>query len=423
MHLDRPRPLSSRFSTRLSFELVSTWIVAVLLPCVAWQAFAMTLDIPATNITSLVSANFAVILSVWFSRNFSRYPGIRGGSHIIGASFSGYSIVAVLMLFTRAGYSISILASSFIIATTWLVVLNIAFERKRMIRIGLVPTGAARRLNIIPGVEWYLLSEYKPIYTLTAVAADFHSDISPEWERCLTDYALAGIPVYHFKQLIESLTGRVELDHLSENSFGSLIPSIGYIKMKILIDRIIALIVLVLISPILLIVGAMIRFDSTGPAIFRQQRMGFRGEPFTIYKFRTMHVAPHGDDLLASSMTKHADARITRLGSLLRRSRIDELPQLANIVKGEMSWIGPRPEAAPLSKLYENKIPFYRYRHIVPPGITGWAQINQGHVTSVEDVRLKLDYDFYYVKNVSLWLDIVITVRTAVTIITGRGAV
>jgi lipopolysaccharide/colanic/teichoic acid biosynthesis glycosyltransferase len=105
-----------------------------------------------------------------------------------------------------------------------------------------------------------------------------------------------------------------------------------------------------------------------------------------------------------------------------QRSRIDELPQLFNVLKGEMSWIGPRPEAIALSEWYEAELPFYSYRHIVRPGITGWAQINQGHVTNLDDIRAKLQYDFYYIKNFSYWLDLLIVFRTIVVMASGFGA-
>jgi lipopolysaccharide/colanic/teichoic acid biosynthesis glycosyltransferase len=174
-----------------------------------------------------------------------------------------------------------------------------------------------------------------------------------------------------------------------------------------------------------LIVAIAIRIDSKGPAIFCQQRMGFRGKPFMVYKFRSMSVAAPGNNDLPPGVldsTRAGDQRITRVGRFIRKTRIDELPQLFNVLKGEMSWIGPRPETLNLSEWYETEIPFYRYRHIVRPGITGWAQIKQGHVTSVDDVREKLEYDFYYVRNFSIWLDILIVIQTVRVILTGHGS-
>jgi lipopolysaccharide/colanic/teichoic acid biosynthesis glycosyltransferase len=121
-------------------------------------------------------------------------------------------------------------------------------------------------------------------------------------------------------------------------------------------------------------------------------------------------------------ITRENDVRITRIGRWLRRARIDELPQIINILKGEMSWIGPRPEASKLSAWYESEIPFYRYRHVVVPGITGWAQVSQGHVAEIHDVRTKLQYDFYYIRNFSLWLDLLIIAKTIKTMLTGFGS-
>ena len=184
-----------------------------------------------------------------------------------------------------------------------------------------------------------------------------------------------------------------------------------------------AAVLLVLLSPLLLAVAATIRLDSPGSPIFRQRRIGYRGEPFTVYKFRSMTVKREGDaDARAHAMTRSNDQRVTRIGRFLRTSRLDELPQILNILKGEMSWIGPRPEAEVLSRWYESEIPFYRYRHIVRPGITGWAQVSQGHVAEVEDVRHKLHYDFYYIKHFSPWLDMLIVARTIRTMATGFGA-
>jgi lipopolysaccharide/colanic/teichoic acid biosynthesis glycosyltransferase len=171
-------------------------------------------------------------------------------------------------------------------------------------------------------------------------------------------------------------------------------------------------------------VAIAIRWDSPGPILFRQRRVGYGGSSFLVFKFRTMHNGGNGhdEDERTSAITNHADPRVTRLGRLLRRSRIDELPQLLNILRGEMSWIGPRPEAEVLSKWYESELPFYRYRHIVKPGITGWAQVNQGHVAEVNDVLWKLQYDFYYIKNFSPWLDLLIVFKTLRTVLTGFGS-
>jgi lipopolysaccharide/colanic/teichoic acid biosynthesis glycosyltransferase len=135
-----------------------------------------------------------------------------------------------------------------------------------------------------------------------------------------------------------------------------------------------------------------------------------------------MEVHEAGEDERGAAMTGHEDDRITRVGAFLRRTRIDELPQIINILKGEMSWIGPRPEALVLSSWYVGEIPFYRYRHVVRPGISGWAQVNQGHVAGVDEVHQKLQYDFFYIKYFSPWLDLLILFRTVKTMATGFGS-
>ena len=234
---------------------------------------------------------------------------------------------------------------------------------------------------------------------------------------------LSGTPVYHVKQVLESLTGRVEIEHLSENTLGSLNPNQAYIKIKQALDWVGALAVLVLASPLFLMLALAIRLETPGPALFRQQRVGYRGKVFTLYKFRTMHDEDNGDMAEKErAITRRGDARITRIGRALRHTRLDELPQAINILRGEMSWVGPRPEAVVLSRWYEAELPFYRYRHIVRPGITGWAQVNQGHVAAVREVHEKLHYDFYYIKNFSPWLDLLIMLRTIRIMLTGFGA-
>jgi lipopolysaccharide/colanic/teichoic acid biosynthesis glycosyltransferase len=213
----------------------------------------------------------------------------------------------------------------------------------------------------------------------------------------------------------------VELQHLSENSFGSLLPARGYFYFKGLADFAVALLLLPVALPVMAVVAAAVRIDSAGPVLFRQRRVGHAGRPITVYKFRTMRQVEVTDER-SSAMTRSDDHRITRVGRILRKLRIDEVPQIINILKWEMSWIGPRPEAQVLSVWYTSEIPFYRYRHVVKPGISGWAQVNQGHVAEVKDVHEKLHYDFYYIKYFSPWLDLLIIFRTIKTVLSGFGA-
>jgi lipopolysaccharide/colanic/teichoic acid biosynthesis glycosyltransferase len=145
--------------------------------------------------------------------------------------------------------------------------------------------------------------------------------------------------------------------------------------------------------------------------------MGFRGQSFTMFKLRTMTNGCGG-----AAFTEADDPRVTHVGRVLRRYRIDELPQIFNVLLGQMSWIGPRPESIELAEWYEGEVPFYSYRHIVRPGITGWAQTLQGNVAEVSAATEKLRFDFYYIKYFSPWLDVLIAARTIRAVLTGFGS-
>ncbi|MBW0145285.1 sugar transferase [Sphingomicrobium sp. B8] len=200
-------------------------------------------------------------------------------------------------------------------------------------------------------------------------------------------------------------------------------PTRAWFHIKGLADRLVALVALPILAIPMLVVAFLVRRDSPGPALFRQQRAGHAGVPFTAYKFRTMRVDEcDGNSSVIKAQTIDDDERITRLGRSLRRMRIDELPQLINVLKGEMSLIGPRPEPKVLTDWYEQELPFYRLRHVVKPGISGWAQVNQGHVNGIDQAQVKLHYDFYYIKYFSPWLDLIILFRTISTMLGRKGA-
>ena len=170
-------------------------------------------------------------------------------------------------------------------------------------------------------------------------------------------------------------------------------PGLAYQKVKRALDLTLCISLLLIIMPLIAVCAIAIKWDGWGKVFFRQRRMGFRGEEFDVLKLRTMSGGHNGEDR-ELSITRPGYARVTRVGAFLRRTRLDELPQVVNILRGEMSWIGPRPEADGLSEWYETKIPFYRYRHIVRPSISGWAQVNQGHVSEVSEVDENLKHDF-----------------------------
>lgn len=368
----------------------------------------------------------AIILTLWFRLSVEPYPGIRSSYVILPSAAAAHGLVLAFFFFTRLPYDRVAFAAGFLIHVAWFYFIYFLVQRRTVLRIGMVPGGAWRRLLAIAQVEWVPLN--RPDLSLArqcdAVVADFSAELTAEWESFLADAALAGLIVYQVKPLAESLTGRVEVDHLSENSFGSLVPARGYFYLKTIIDFFVALAFLPLLLPVLAMAALAIKLEDGGPVLFRQRRVGHSGRPFEVLKFRTMRVTAPGAprDLRAAAMTGALDPRITRVGAFLRQTRLDELPQIWNILRGQMSWIGPRPEAEVLSLWYTGEIPFYRYRHVVKPGISGWAQTNQGHVAEVEEIHRKLQYDFYYIKYFSPALDILIVFKTMRTMLTGFGA-
>jgi exopolysaccharide biosynthesis polyprenyl glycosylphosphotransferase len=182
-----------------------------------------------------------------------------------------------------------------------------------------------------------------------------------------------------------------------------------------------AAVLLVLAQPVMIVAGLAIKATSPGPILYNQQRVGMNGKVFTIHKFRSMRADAEATTG-AVWATPGRDPRVTRVGAFLRRSRIDELPQLWNVLRGDMSLVGPRPERPEFVSQLTEQIPFYGQRHAVRPGLTGWAQVRYAYGASVEDAMEKLQYDLYYIKNRSIALDVYIIVETLKTVVTRSGS-
>jgi len=420
--------LAPSYLIRKRFQFAGALLFGALLPWLARGPLPGKM-FEAASLNTLVGNAIAVAIAFWTRLSIETYPGIRRSSVILPAALTGHGIAVVWFVLTRFPYDRIGLAAGFLLHVAWLYILYIRAERKVRRRIAVVPFGATDRLARITTVDWHPLKRphLHDTRSCNAIVADFSAELPDEWEAFLADAALAGRIVYQVKQLSESLTGRVELEHLSENSFGSLLPARGYFHLKGLVDFTFAILILPIAVPLMVLCAIAIRLDGKGSVLFRQKRVGHAGHPIIVYKFRTMR--PVDDDAdqdhharRKAAMTDDSDDRITRVGRTLRNLRLDELPQIINILKWEMSWIGPRPEAEVLSVWYTSELPFYRYRHVVKPGISGWAQVNQGHVAEVHEVHRKLQYDFYYIKYFSPWLDILILFRTVKTMLTGWGA-
>ena len=296
-----------------------------------------------------------------------------------------------------------------------------------VVALGRVRNGCPRLafLGDLPGdtellslrIEWVMLRYPRLPRNIQGIVFDSSKDLEPSWERLFARAVLRNIPVYDLAQIREMTIGRVRLRERPELVFGQLLPSQPYLRIKRLIDTFAVIPGLFFAAPLITLAALAIRLESPGPVFFVQRRTGYQGRVFCCYKLRSMRT-----DMPGTAYTLENDPRITRVGQFIRKWRIDELPQLFNILKGEMSFIGPRPEAVSLSRSYQRSIPYYQYRHAVRPGISGWAAVHQGNVALTEAVTEKLEYDFYYIKYFSFWLDAVIVLMTIRTIVTGFGS-
>jgi sugar transferase (PEP-CTERM system associated) len=241
--------------------------------------------------------------------------------------------------------------------------------------------------------------------------------------RELLDCKVSGTKVYDLNTHFEKTLGQIRIDYLSASwlIFGDGFNQGAWrTAVKRAFDILCASLLLVVSAPVMLLAAVIIKFESPGPVLYRQERVGRNGRNFSIAKFRSMR-----DDAEKDGRPRWAsanDTRVTRVGQIIRRLRIDELPQLLNVLRGDMSLVGPRPERPYFVEQLTQEIPFYALRHSVKPGVTGWAQVRYPYGATIEDSQEKLQFDLYYVKNHSLFLDLVVLMETVGVVLTGKGA-
>ena len=232
-----------------------------------------------------------------------------------------------------------------------------------------------------------------------------------------------GVHVNDFSSFLERETGRIDLDTVNPSwlifsdgfSSGRAVSSVA----KRLFDIMASSLLLALTFPLIVVFAVLVKLDSRGPAFFRQTRVGLYGEPFSVIKLRSMRLDAEAG---GAQWATERDPRVTRVGNFIRKVRIDELPQTWSVLKGEMSFVGPRPERPEFVADLEEQVPYYAERHMVKPGITGWAQINYPYGASIEDSRHKLEYDLYYAKNYTPFLDLLILLQTLRVVLWREGA-
>ncbi|MDL1968854.1 MAG: TIGR03013 family PEP-CTERM/XrtA system glycosyltransferase [Deltaproteobacteria bacterium] len=242
---------------------------------------------------------------------------------------------------------------------------------------------------------------------------------SKELLKCRVD----GIEIIEGNSFYEMLTGKLIVEHINP---GWLIFSEGFKKsyirrfIKYILDLILSVILLIILLPVIITTAILIKIDSKGPVIFFQERVGQKKKIYWIYKFRSM--VTDAEEQSGPEWAKENDNRVTRVGKFIRKWRIDEIPQILNVIKGDMSFVGPRPEREYFVNKLEGVIPYYRERFTVKPGITGWAQVSYGYGASVTDAIQKLNFDLFYIKNLSTLMDLMIILRTVKTVLLSKGA-
>ena len=240
--------------------------------------------------------------------------------------------------------------------------------------------------------------------------------------RQLASLRLQGLPIEEAQSVYERLTGRLTLEQLQPSW---LVLSEGFRKSRFALavkratDILVSGLLILLTLPVMLATALAIMLESGRPVFFRQERVGLGGRRFKIFKFRSMTV---GSDKDKPTWTAEGDSRITRVGAFIRKYRLDELPQLLNILRGEMSLVGPRPEVPYFCDLLEREIPFFNLRHSVRPGLTGWAQVKYQYGASLEQAKTKFEYDLFYIKHLSVLFDLTILLETAKVVLIGKGA-
>ena len=277
----------------------------------------------------------------------------------------------------------------------------------------------------------YLIGRYDEMETIIAknnvdILVIVKNIKSPDFKKYLKrifDLKINGLKIMTYEEFNEDIQKKIDINQINEewllesNGFDILNNEMQR-NIKRGMDLILALILMVILSPLALITAIIIKFESKGPVIFKQTRIGENMKPFKVYKFRSMRLH---DPNKYSKYTLDNDARVTKFGKFMRKTRIDELPQLWNILKGTMSFVGPRPEWNILAKEYAEQINYYNLRHLIKPGITGWAQVMFPYGESLDDARKKLEYDLYYLKHQDLILDVLIVAKTAKAVLFGKG--
>mgnify|MGYP006290878455 CR=1 FL=1 len=377
--------------------------------------FSMSLFRQAWPVMALLGAAY---VGAWvLNSKFERYPFLN--QFEVALVSVGVTLVPVGVVFAAMpGSPINTLALLATIGSIGWYLVDKFLHRYRNSRLLVLPGGVTDRLLVSPGVSIEEKDGWFQAGPLDGIVTDLHTSLS-DYTDTLADYSMKGLPTYHVGYVYELLTARVLLGASCKTSV-DVQTRRYYPYFKRCMDLLLITVSLPVTLPLVALTALAIRLESRGPVLFWQERIGRDGEIFHLAKFRSMYSGNEGenDDVFADEQ----DDRVTTVGRIIRKLRIDELPQFWNVLKGEMSLIGPRPEQVGLAEDFSDDMTLYKYRHLVRPGISGWAKVLHGYAADADATRRKLEHDLYYVKHQSVTLDLLIVYLTFKTILTGFGA-
>jgi sugar transferase (PEP-CTERM system associated) len=379
-------------------------------------------------IQSLLVALLLLALVYW------TFPALKVGRAILAIQFAlGGAVVLVWRQLRLSAAGTDVLGDAVLILGTGRSAQQIAREMLAKPGLGLRVSGflgenaveVGRRI-VNPAVIGTLddLSEMVTRHRISVIVTALEDSRGRMPIEELLRHRMSGVRVYEATTLFELLTGRILLNSIRPSW---LVFAPGFVRPRLYqatkraLELVLASIACIVVLPVLAIVALLVKLTSRGPILFRQERVGEGGRLFVLYKFRTMRVDAESESGPVWA-ARDGDSRVTPLGGLLRKLRLDELPQLFNVLKGEMSLVGPRPERPHFVERLRSAIPYYDERHSVKPGITGWAQVKFGYGSNLEDAEQKLEYDLYYIKHMSWIFDMGIMLYTLKVMVLGRGA-
>lgn len=376
--------------------------------------------LPVTVINSFWLVSAAYLATAITIPKITNYLLVDRKFYIMPVLASVYAVIMAIILLLRLDYSREVLIYAFSTNLFWMYFSTVFRDERYKLEFKAIENfdisslrsrHAKLKIEPLEALDTKLISQ--------GLIVDLHGNLTPDQEKFIADCSIHNIPVFHSEAIKEMVEGKVQTNRLSENAIGSLLPNPIYCQIKRFWESLLIIVSFPITIPIMVITSLIIRLEGGGPAIFTQPRVGQGGKTFNIYKFRSMTVQEFKQPEKFATQEQY---RITKVGKIIRKTRIDELPQFFNVLKGEMSLIGPRPEQESFVKKFQQDIPFYTYRHMVKPGITGWAQTVQGYADDVDSTKEKLAHDLYYIKHISFWLDMNIVMKTIKTMLTGFGA-